>query len=494
MNNMNSCSGHEALPGTIVEFMDMARNALGQSPDIVYREIIVGFKPMVIIYIEGLADPQGVLEALHQDMSFYSEGQRLSSEELFQLLQERTITMGKIGVAETIGELEEKVLCGSTILYIDGLRKVLYAGTEALKQRGVEEATSQSVVRGPREGFTESLRENTALVRRRIQNRKLRLEQRKIGTETNTQVAIMYMQGICDEEVLAELRRRLDQIRLDSVLESNYIEEMIQDRRYSPFPTVYNSERPDVIASALLEGRIAIFVEGTPFVLVVPALFVQFFQSSEDYYQRGDFSSLVRLLRYLCFGIALFTPSFYIAITTFHQEMLPTNLLVSLIGQREGVPFPAFVEAVIMEVTFEILREAGIRLPKSIGQSVSIVGTLVIGQAAVEAGLVSAAMVIVVSITAISNFALPSFNVGISARMLRFVLMGIAASFGLYGIVIALIILGLHLCSLESMGVPYMTSFAPIRWSSQKDALLRLSQRTKNKWTRLLMNWQETRE
>jgi spore germination protein KA len=258
------------------------------------------------------------------------------------------------------------------------------------------------------------------------------------------------------------------------VLESNSIEEMIQDKRYSPFPTVYNSERPDVIASALLEGRVAILVEGSPFVLVVPALFVHFFQSSEDYTQRGDFASLVRLLRYFCFIVALLTPSVYIAITTYHQEMIPPNLLLSLIGQREGIPFPAFIEALIMEVTFEILREAGIRLPKSIGQSVSIVGTLVIGQAAVDAGLISAAMVIVVSITAISNFALPAFNVGISARLLRFVFMVSSAMFGLYGIIILLIMLGLHLCQLESMGIPYMTSLAPFRAKDQKDTLLRL--------------------
>ncbi|ANS74462.1 spore gernimation protein [Paenibacillus yonginensis] len=484
---MTNKSNH--IPGRANEFTDLVRETLGQSPDIIYREIILGCKPALIIYIEGLGDPHEMLEAIHQDMPLYLEKQEQAAEELLKLLKERTITLGKIGEVKTLTELEAKILSGNTIVYIDGLDKALYVGTEALKQRGVEEATSQSVVRGPREGFTESLRENTALVRRRIQSRKLQLEERIIGDNTNTQVAIMYMQGLCDNEVLNKLRDRLDQIRLDSVLESNYIEEMIQDQTYSPFPTVYNSERPDVIASELLEGRIAIFVEGTPFVLVVPALFAQFFQSSEDYYQRGDFSSLVRLLRYLCFGIALLTPSFYIAITTFHQEMLPTNLLISLIGQREGVPFPAFVEALIMEITFEILREAGIRLPKSIGQSVSIVGTLVIGQAAVEAGLVSAAMVIVVSITAISNFALPSFNVGISTRVLRFALMGIGASFGLYGMIIALIILGLHLCSLESMGVPYMTSFAPFRWKSQKDVMLRLSQRTKKKYLNLLASY-----
>ncbi|WP_010268074.1 spore germination protein [Paenibacillus senegalensis] len=482
MDTTNSAKNQEPLPDSIIEIKELMRNRLGTSPDIVIRDMRIGPIPAVILYIEGMGDPQPLLQAIHQDMAMFYDEKEPSPEHYINILQLRSITLGKIGQADTLGAVEEKLLSGNTILFMEGLSTALYIGTQSLKQRNVEEPASQSVVRGPREGFTESLRENTALIRRRIQSPDLRLEQLKIGEMTNTQVAIMYMEGISDPEILQELRRRMSQISVESVLESNYIEEMIQDQRYSPFPTVYNSERPDVIASALVEGRIAILVEGTPFVLVVPALFVQFFQSSEDYYQREDFSSLVRLLRYLCFGIALLTPSFYIAITTFHQEMLPTNLLTSLIGQREGIPFPAFVEALLMEITFEILREAGIRLPKSIGQSISIVGTLVIGQAAVEAGLVSAAMVIVVSITAIANFALPAFNLGITVRILKFAIMGIAASFGLYGMIIALIILALHLCSLESVGVPYMTSFAPMRWKSQADALLRFSQKTKKKW------------
>lgn len=483
MQNITRKEGlQEALPILISEFIENMKTRFGQSGDIIYRELLLGTIPAVIVYIEGMGDPRFLIEALHMDSPLFKELTNQSPDDRVRMLKDLTITMGKVGEATTYSEVEENVLSGNTVVFIEGTSTSLYVGTEKLKQRGVEEASSQSVVRGPREGFTESLRENTALVRRRIQSPKLRIEERKVGEHTHTQLAVMYMDGLADTEVLDELRTRLNGIKLDSVLESNYIEEMIQDHRYSPFPTVYNSERPDVIASAILEGRIAILVEGTPFVLVVPALFVQFFQSSEDYYQRWDFASLVRLLRYLCFGIALLAPSLYIAISTFHQEMLPTNLLTSLIGQREGVPFPAFIEAVIMEITFEILREAGIRLPKSIGQSVSIVGTLVIGQAAVEAGLVSAAMVIVVSNTAIANFALPAFNVGISVRILRFGLMAIAASFGLYGMIIGLIVLGLHLCSLQSMGVPYMTSFAPIRWRSQKDALLRLSRHNMKKY------------
>jgi len=236
---------------------------------------------------------------------------------------------------------------------------------------------------------------------------------------------------------------------------------------------VYNSERPDVIAAGLLEGRVAILVDGTPFVLMVPGLFIHFYQSAEDYYQRADISTLLRILRLLGLFIALLGPSLYIAITTFHQEMLPTQLLLSLAAQREGVPFPAFIEALMMEVAFEILREAGIRMPKSVGQAISIVGTLVIGQAAVDAGIVSAAMVIVVAITAISSFIVPAFSLSISIRILRFGLMGLAASFGLFGITVGMIALILHMCSLRSFGIPYMSPFAPFIWSDQKDSIFR---------------------
>jgi spore germination protein KA len=277
-------------------------------------------------------------------------------------------------------------------------------------------------------------------------------------------------------EVLKEVRQRLGRINIDAVLESGYIEELIQDKALTPFPTVNNTERPDALAAGILEGRVAIMVDGTPFALLVPALFLQFFQASEDYYQRADFATLLRVLRFLSFFISLLGPSLYIAITTFHQELLPPELLIRLVAAREGVPFPAFIEALIMEITFEVLREAGVRMPRAIGQAVSIVGTLVIGQAAVEAGIISPSMVIVVSLTAISNFVIPSFNMGIAVRILRFPIMFLAASFGLFGIVISLFAIVLHLCSLRSFGVPYMSPFASFNWDDQKDSIFRLPQ------------------
>ena len=283
----------------------------------------------------------------------------------------------------------------------------------------------------------------------------------------------MYIKDIANNKVVEEVRKRLDRINIDSILESAYIEELIQDETYTPFPTIYHTERPDIVSANLLEGRVAILVDGTPFVLLVPALFIQFLHAPDDYYNRADITTLIRILRFIGFSIALLGPSIYIAITTFHQEMLPTPLLIGLAAQREGVPFPAFIEALMMEITFEILRESGLRLPKAIGQAVSVVGTLVIGTAAVDAGIVSAAMVIVVSITAISSFIVSSYNMSISIRMLRFPFMALAASFGLFGIIVGLIALTLHLCSIRSFGVPYMSPFAPYIQEGQKDAIFR---------------------
>ncbi|MFC3799713.1 spore germination protein [Cohnella sp. GCM10012308] len=366
------------------------------------------------------------------------------------------------------------LLNGCALILLDGINRGLAVDAADPKARQVEEPNVQSVVRGPREGFTEVLDWNTSMLRRKLRTPDLWMETRVIGRQSRTRVVVAYLNGVVKESVLQEVRRRLDGIDIDAVLESNYIEECIQEKQYSPFPTMFNTERPDVVAADLLEGKVCILVDGTPFVLVVPALFVQFFQSSEDYYQRPDFASLVRVLRFISFFLATMTPSLYIAVTTFHQELIPTTLLYNLASQREGVPFPAFMEGLLMEVTFEILREASVRMPKTIGQSISIVGTLVIGQAAVEAGLVTAGMVIVVSITAISNFVMPAFNMGIAARILRFILMALAGAFGLYGVFLGVIVIIVKLCKLESFGVPYMTPFAPLRWRELRDGFVRV--------------------
>ncbi|MEK5070955.1 spore germination protein [Sporosarcina sp. FSL K6-1508] len=472
----------DALKINLQENIQTLKGALGESADVVFREIQIGKEGIIkagIIYTDGLTDTTAlqdfILETLMLDINSYNLEKKVApGKNLITVLKEFAMAVGEIKEVTTFDVLFTSLLSGDTILLVDGYAQALAISNKQWVERGVTEPMAQTVVRGPREGFSENLRVNTALVRRKLKDPNLWVESKTIGTRTKTNVAMMYINGVVDDKIVKEVHLRLNRIDIDGILESGNIEELIEDAAYSPFPTVFNTERPDVVAAALLEGRIAILVDGTPFVLIVPALFVQFFQSAEDYYQRADIASFIRLLRFVSFGIALLAPSFFIAITTFHQAMLPPALLINLTAQREGVPFPAFFEAMLMEFTFEILREAGVRMPRSIGSAMSIVGAFVIGTAAVEAGVISAAMVIVVSITAIASFVSPTYDIAIAVRLLRFGFMGIAAMFGLFGITVGLIALILHLCSIRSFGIPYMSPIAPFNISDQEDTFIRL--------------------
>ncbi|SEN23619.1 spore germination protein [Lihuaxuella thermophila] len=449
------------------------------SSDLIIREIQIGKTEPIkagIIYIEGLADLPSIHDYIMESLMLDMDETNRKQQNYFDFIKQQVLTIGDIAYISDFDSLIKAILNGGAVILLDQQAQGIHAKAKGWKDRDISEPHSQTLVRGPREGFTETFSTNTSLIRRKIKLPDLCLETYTIGRMTQTEVGIMYIKGTAGEHIVQEVRKRIRSIDMDGVLESAYIEEMIQDHSLTPFPTIYNTERPDVVAAALLEGRVAILTQGTPFVLVVPALFNQFYQSPEDYYHRADISTLIRLLRLLALFIAFLGPSLYVAITTFHQEMLPTPLPVGLAAQREGIPFPAFVEALLMETTFEILREAGIRMPRAVGQAISIVGTVVIGDAAVNAGLASPAMVIVVSITAISSFIIPSYDMSISIRILRFLIMALASSFGLFGIFVGIFALVLHLCSLSSFGVPYTAPFAPFIVSDQRDALFRFPQ------------------
>ncbi|MGM0876086.1 MAG: spore germination protein [Bacillota bacterium] len=480
--NLNQNHHSQSLSSDLKYNIAHIKNTLGNSSDIVVRDFQAGKDGKInlgIIYTDGLSDKSFIQDFILETLMVEIRNADLESSvvntiNLFELIKSHSLPVGDIKEINDFQHLFFHVLSGDTIILIEGFPKAIALSSRGWADRGVQEPSSQTVVRGPKDGFSETLRTNTALIRRRIKDPNLWLETKQIGKKTQTDVAIMYLKGVANEKTVSEVQSRLNRIKIDAILESGYIEELIQDEVFTPFPTVYNTERPDSVAAAILEGRIAIIVDGTPFVLIVPALLVHFFQSSEDYYQRADIATLIRLLRYLALFLSLLTPSAFIAVTTFHQEMLPTQLLISLAEQREGVPFPALVEALMMELTFEILREAGVRMPRAIGSSISIVGALVIGQAAVEAGIVSATMVIVVSLTAICSFVFPSFNMAIAIRILRFLFMILAATFGLFGIILGLIVMVLHLNSLRSFGIPYLAPNAPFILQDQKDNIIRL--------------------
>ncbi|GLX68682.1 spore germination protein [Paenibacillus glycanilyticus] len=481
-NDNNMLPEYAGIPIDAAVEVNMLRlkRDLGGSDDLIMREIrYEGMRAAsaAVVYIDGLSNAtminQYIFDVLDYSLSNH-HADNPSSVDAAVLAKKLLNGMGAISTVNEMASLYTELLSGQAIILLAGHQHAYCADIREWKGRDVTESTNQTSIRGPRESFTETLRTNTSLIRRKIKDPRLWTETVTIGKVTKTCVTLMYLNGVVKPSVLQMVRSRLSTIDIDSILDSGYIEEQIEDGKWSLFPTVYNTELPDNAAGQLLEGKVAILVEGTPNVLIVPTQLVTFFQSTEDYYQRSFYASLLRILRFGTVFISLLFPSLYIAITTFHRDMLPASLLISLAAQREGVPFPAFFEALIMEITFEILREAGLRMPRAIGQAVSVVGTLVIGQAAVEAGIVSAAMVIVVSITAISTFTLPAYSMSIPVRILRFAFMVAAGSFGLFGIIMGFFILMLHLCALRSFGEPYMSPLSPFKKQDMEDALFRL--------------------
>lgn len=430
----------------------------------------------VCVYIDNLISNQ-ILSSYSTELCkilISEESQKTKNPaDFFNLLNNQFASIRRVSQGVSIDEVIEDLLSGELVILIDGHKEFLSIDAYSPDGRSIEEPTSQSIVRGPKEGFTEKLGINVALIRKRIRDKKLKAESLTIGSRTKTKVTLMYIEDLAKQEIIDEIRRRLNAIQIDGILESGYIEELIKDDRRSIFPTFLNSEKPDSVCGCLLEGKVAIFVDGTPFVLTAPALFVEFFQASEDYYHQFHVATLVRMVRYVAFFLSIFVPAIYIVLATFHQEMIPTPLLISMLAEREGVPLPPTIEVIAMEVVFEILREAGLRMPRVIGPAISIVGALVLGEAAVEAGLVSAMIVIIVSITAIAGFVIPNYSMGNAARILRFISIIFSSIFGIMGIYLCAIALLLGLCRLKTIGVPYMSPFAPKAKTATKDTILR---------------------
>ncbi|PTM59133.1 spore germination protein [Desmospora activa] len=463
-------------------FAEVEKNAkwlaktLGDSSDVVTRRFTIQYTPdreAIILYLDGMCNTENIDEYILSPLMLQGERVRTKSN-LWKMVEESLVHIGEISKESDLKKMLVGLLNGDAILFVDGYTDGLIINAKGWPQRGVGEPRAESVVRGSREAFTETLRVNTAMIRRRLKDPSLRLTDMKAGDRTNTSITILHLDGVADPDIVNQVKQRIDEINLDGILESGYIEEMIQDVVWSPFPTIQNTERPDAVVSHLLEGKVAIIVDGTPQVLIAPAIFSQFYYSPEDYYSGYLIGTFLRLLRLLSFVIALMLPALYIAFIAFHPEMIPTQLAIAMAAGRATVPFPSIVEALVMETSVEILREASIRLPGPIGPTIGIVGALVIGDAAVTAGLVSPLMVIVVGLTTISSYANPSYNAAISVRLLRFPLMIAASILGLYGIVASLMVLLLHLLKIRSFGIPYLVPFSPLRLSDLKDTLIRI--------------------
>lgn len=394
-----------------------------------------------------------------------------------------TELMKRLGSARRLQHMEEVerfIANAGVVLFLEGRFEAFGIFLPGYETRPVEEPKIEVNVRGPREGFTEDLHKNLGMVYRRLKTPELKSVPFRIGRQSQTAVMVLYLKNRVDESVLAQVTSRLNTVQLNVLTDSAQLEEWIQDSKYSPFAQILNTERPDRIVAALNRGKTAILIDGTPNALIAPSSFTDFLHPSEDLYERFYFANFLRMLRLITLFISLFGPSLYIALTTFHLEMIPTPLMLAFLSTKAGIPFPTFIEALIMEIAFEILREASLRLPRVLGQSVSIVGALIIGETAVDAGVVSRPMVIVVAMTGIASFTIPQFSTAISLRMLRFPLMFITAMTGVFGLSLGMFTIFLHLCSLKSFGKPYIPLFDGNGWRQtlQNYVLLPVQQRS----------------
>ncbi len=457
------------ISSNITRNLERIKEELKDCDDVVYRPIKVGEKQkfnMAIIYIDGLTDKELIsnfaMEPLLNEARKEKPNPKSIKDNLFELVEKGNIAVTEVKELKTLEEAIDDVLVGETILLVDGYNRILMLSSRGWPMRGISEPQIETVVRGPRDGFNETVKVNASLVRRRIRDPKLKSKYMQIGIRSKTDVVLMYIEDIANKKLVNDVKSKLEKIDIDAILESGHIQYLIEGNRFSPFPQAQTTERPDLVAASLYEGRIAILVDNTPFALIVPATITTFLQSSEDYYNRWFVTSLVRVVRYFAVVISLVFPALYIAMTSYHPGLLPTQLALYVAATRNTVPFPAFVEAFIMEITIELLREAGSRLSGPIGTTIGIVGGLVIGQAAVEAGIVSPLMVIIVAVTTISSFAIPNYDVATGFRTLRFFIMALAAGLGLYGIMLGLMLILSHLVKLNSFGVPYLSPFTNI--------------------------------
>jgi len=471
------------VSGVLNQDMEWLKQHYVRCSDLIYRHITIGghqHRQAAVFYFDGMTDSGVVHDNILRPLLLDAEIAEIDAEteenfrNFFEYLKERLLPAGEITVADDLKQGAQAMMNGDVLLIIDGCRQAIVIDAKGFPQRPVGKAENEVVLRGPQEAFTEAMRINTALIRRHLRTNQLKLEEKTLGRYTRTQVAIVYLDGVANENIIAEVHRRLDNIKeVDSILDSSCIEQYIEDSPFSVFPQMQYTERPDKVAASLLEGRVALVVDGSPDVILLPLMFVQLLQSPEDYYTRLAPGTFMRWIRYMGLLIAILFPSLYVAVTSYHPEMLPLNLLLSIAAAREGVPFPAFVEALIMELCFELLREASIRLPGAIGNTIGIVGALVIGDAAVSAHLVAPQMVIVVAITAIGSFTVPSMEASYPIRLLRFPLMLLAAGFGLYGVALGVMAILLHLVHLRSFGFPYLEPLAPLKLNEMRDVLIR---------------------
>ncbi len=470
----SSTNQNYKLSKSIDKNIALFKEIFKEDETIIYRNFESKSKDSIkfcIIFDKNLSKMSSINDYVIKPITRKEFPNDMSAKKRIELLMSKILITCDNKLSSNTNDLISHILYGDSILLIDGVDQAIQICTKEWHQRAIDEPQAERAIRGPKEGFIESIDVNYTLIRRKIRSPNLKFIFKEVGDKTKTRICICYIDSLASEKVLKELYKRLDEIDIDGVLESGYIEELIKDSPLSPFKTIGNTERPDTVCAKILEGRIALIVDGTPNVLTLPYIFLEYFQVSEDYYTNFFYSSVNRALKYLGFFISTSIPAIYVALTTFHQEMIPTPLLLSISASREGVPFPTIVEALFMLLSFEILREGGIRLPSTVGSAISFVGAVILGEAAVSARFVSAPIVIIVALTGISNFLLPKMLGALI--LIRIIFLILSAFLGLYGYIFGVIGLFIHLFSMRSFGYPYMLNIDLLDDEEIKDTVIR---------------------
>lgn len=472
--NMNAEEPKEPapIPQTSAEVKAVLENIFNGSFDFKIRSF--EGDTVLMAYIDGLVDKLLIAETIVEPIMQAAKEIKAGGPEKKKAVYLKTKLASLCNMMEftDFNECINSILSGCTIIFVDGDATALNISQQKFEKRAITEPVSETVSRGSREGFTEALQINTTLIRRMIKDSNLVFELMTIGRITKTNVSICYLKGLANQGIIDEVRKRLKNIKTEAILESGYLEALIEDSPFSIFPTVFNSERPDSVAGKLLEGRVAIICDGTPIVLTVPNLFVDYLQYGEDYNNRWYFSIIIRTIRLFAIFLSTMAPAYYIALLCFHQDVIPFRLVVTLAAAQQSVPLPPFIEMLVLTILFEVIKESGLRISRSIGQAVSIVGGLIIGQAAVQAGLFSAPAVVIIAATSLSAFIIAKLDATIF--IMRVTLMIAANILGILGIVLLSVGFFAYMCSLKSFGVPYLSPITPLSGKDMKDSFVRI--------------------
>lgn len=484
----NFINNREGFSTDLNENENILRGYLGTSQDVMFSKFIIKWHNgdelnAMLVAIDGLVDEEAKRNNIIKPL-IEQPFEKTPNEDL-ETIRER-LSVKSVVIEDDLEKAIQNILKAQAFLIIDGFSKGLLISIEGFEIRGIEEPETEQIVRGSREGFIETASVNLSMIRRRIASSSLQFETMKIGKYSQTDVTIAYVKDIADPKLIDRVKRRINQIKVDNIHSSGDVEQLIEDHPYSIFPTIGNTERPDKVDRLLMEGRIVILVDGDPVTLFVPFLFVESIKNIEDYTSRPYYTSFIRLIRFFAFALSITLPALYISAVNFNKALIPSDLIVPLTVAREAVPFPLALEITIMILMFEVVREAGVRLPKQIGTAVSIVGPLILGDVAVSSSLVGAPTVIIVSISYIAAFVITS--IADVTALLRLVLFGAACLFGSFGLTVILLAVFTHMISLTSLGVPYMAPFSPLHFHDWKDAVVRFPTRLLKKRSRSIPN------